>query len=343
MGFFERNIPRNMRQSCVYLLLVMTLGTLAVVYLTQPGPEHEFFHLTHARSGKSFRPMMCATSDLTSRTAVGKNTPLYNEILKSFNVEKFIQSLFKQNDVTCYAIDKLDVTLTSEEDDNSRACIASQPQDFKEGHTEFWDGDNQYIRHSHHSYLTVDSIVVDIGGNIGEDAQALIQKAYPSTYIILELVPKFFTNLVDKFKDNRAVFVYNFGLASGKAELNVKVEGDATSVFKNTAASQLVTKNVTLRLENGTEFFTMLGIGCFDVDLMTMNCEGGEYDILESLVSSSLIRHIRHVQFATHVTLAGLNDPVRRYCRLQELLARTHTLTYQYKFNWETWTRKDLM
>jgi hypothetical protein len=75
---------------------------------------------------------------------------------------------------------------------------------------------------------------------------------------------------------------------------------------------------------------------------MTINCEGCEYDLLETLLSTDLIYQFRHIQFGTHPTLKNLRDPVRRYCQIQEWLRRSHKLTYQYKFQWETWKLKDL-
>ena len=55
-----------------------------------------------------------------------------------------------------------------------------------------------------------------------------------------------------------------------------------------------------------------------------------------------MIKQFRHVQFATHPTLKHLQNAPERYCEIQEKLKRTHTISYQYKWCWESWIRKDL-
>jgi len=115
-------------------------------------------------------------------------------------------------------------------------------------------------------------------------------------------------------------------------------EADATSVFVDDTG----TGSCSLKIVNATLFFQKLGIGCFEFDLITINCEGCEFDLLEILVSTNLIHFFKHIQFATHSKLTQLPNPIERYCRLQELLSKTHRLSYQYKFNWETWKQKDV-
>lgn len=234
----------------------------------------------------------------------------------------------------------LSTTLSETEENEMNECIKNSKKDFKQGHGKFWSGNTQYVRHKHHTYLTNQSFVLDVGGNVGEDAAAILNAYKPKNYVILEPLESHYQRLVKKFKDNKEVFVYKIGLAKENAEFMVKVtgnDGDATSVFQKGLKG-----NVPLKVMNATNFFIKLGLGFYDIDLITVNCEGCEFDVLEAITSSSLVEHFKHIQFATHISLPRLKDPVPRYCKIQRLLSRTHTLTYQFKFTWETWKRKDV-
>lgn len=136
------------------------------------------------------------------------------------------------------------------------------------------------------------------------------------------------------------VTVVNLGLGAKNEIVMVKIEGNnacATSKFSGKNG------DTPLYITNTTEFLLKVGVGMFDVDLMSMNCEGCEFEALETLLSTNLVTHFKNIQFATHSTIEGLDRPLPRYCNIQQLLARTHTPTYQYKFIWESWRRKDLL
>ncbi|OWF40880.1 uncharacterized protein LOC110463239 [Mizuhopecten yessoensis] len=228
--------------------------------------------------------------------------------------------------------------LNVDEQSRFKECVKNYEPDCKAAHAKFWSGDNQYIRHRHHTYLTSQSLIIDVGGNVGEDAEYLIKHHNPKHYVMLEPLKLLFRNLVKKFENRRNVVMYNFGLAKKNDVFMVSIEGndgDATSPF----LAKTTDGTCSLKVVNTTVFLTTLGVGCYDVDLLTINCEGCEYDVLESILATSLINSFKHIQFATHTKLASLVDPVNRYCRIQELLKRTHRISYSYKFNWETWTR----
>lgn len=230
--------------------------------------------------------------------------------------------------------------LTAREIYFKEKCIQNFKLDHAHGSDQFWSGDTQYIRHTHHKYLTSQSLVLDVGGNKGEDADAMIQAFHPGIYVILEPINSLFTKLTDKFKSQDNVILYNFGLAAKDDTFFVNVVGhggDATSVFTGNKGGKC-----NLKVYNTTQFMQRLGVPCYDVDLITINCEGCEFEILETLIASGLISHFQHVQFATHPLLTRLEKPVERYCEIQQKLARTHMIEYQYKFCWETWKRKDI-
>lgn len=143
--------------------------------------------------------------------------------------------------------------------------------------------------------------------------------------------------IIFKFYSFDRVTVVNVGLGTRNEVLLVKIEGNnacATSKFSGAGGT------TPLYITNATEFMLKIGVGIFDVDLLTMNCEGCEFEALEMLLSTNLVEHFKNIQFATHSTIPGIQKPLERYCAIQQLLSRTHRPTYQYKFIWESWRRR---
>lgn len=234
-----------------------------------------------------------------------------------------------------------DMDFTQSEKNRISSCMKNYPDDFEKGKDEFWSGTQQQIRRTHHKYLVPgESIMVEVGGNVGEDAQVFLDMYKPKYYVMLEPLKLLYRRLQQRFKNYSNVYTYNVGLGAKYDRFMIKMEGndgDATSPFFGSGQG-----TCSLKIVNATDFFTKLAVGNYQIDLMTINCEGCEYDLLETLLSTDLIYQFRHIQFGTHPTLKNLRDPVRRYCKIQEWLRRSHKLTYQYKFQWETWKLKDL-
>ncbi|XP_078320579.1 uncharacterized protein LOC144617642 isoform X1 [Crassostrea virginica] len=254
-----------------------------------------------------------------------------------------VAAKFRSTDMSCAntPFPKPNPQLTPEETKRKQTCVNTWAADHRKGSDAFWAGNTQYVRHTHHTYLNSESVVFDIGGNKGEDADAMIKKFHPGNYLVLEPIKTLYSNLVEMFKDNDKVLLYNFGLARKNKKIHVNVlghGGDATSVFAGNDNGG----SCLLRVVNTTHFLLQIGIPCYEVDLITVNCEGCEFEIMEEVIASGMIKQFRHVQFATHPTLKHLQNAPERYCEIQEKLKRTHTISYQYKWCWESWIRKDL-
>jgi FkbM family methyltransferase len=184
-----------------------------------------------------------------------------------------------------------------------------------------------------------DVVVVEIGGYTGQLLKKLIPITGAKTYVVLEPVPSFFHKLnkhVSMLNLNSVVKTYNFGLGKTYREMSVNIQGDGTSLLKTLPA----TKTETIKILNVVDFFVQIGVGCKTVDLLTINCEGCEFDILETLLSTTLIEMIDHIQFQPHHAVTTHENYICRYCRLRQLLVRTHTIEYEYPHIWESWKRK---
>ncbi|CAF0901888.1 unnamed protein product [Rotaria sordida] len=80
-----------------------------------------------------------------------------------------------------------------------------------------------------------------------------------------------------------------------------------------------------------------------ELNLLHVNCEGGEYDVIKRLIKKSLIKYIRIIQFGSHRPSAIRSSISQRYCCLQQMLLTTHQLQFGIPWAWERWLRNDIM
>ena len=255
-----------------------------------------------------------------------------------------VTSLVKTSDVQCRQIYRLDTALDEKELKQKQECVASYPEHKRRGYDSFWRPGVQGIVWQHHDYLTQRSIILDIDGNVGEVAEMFMSKVQPHKYVMLEPMTLMYNVLKRKFRKKKNVVIYNFGLGAKNERFYVDIGrygGNATSGLLKSVTMEYP---CTIRIVDTVKFMTNLGVNCIEIDLLTINCKGCVYEVLEAILGSTLIHSFRNIQFATHTKDYGRTaDPVGRYCTIQQLLNRTHTLTYQFKFNLESWRRKDLV
>ncbi|CAF3276817.1 unnamed protein product [Rotaria sp. Silwood2] len=80
-----------------------------------------------------------------------------------------------------------------------------------------------------------------------------------------------------------------------------------------------------------------------ELNLLHVNCEGCEYDVIERLIKTNLIKYIRIIQFGSHRPSAIRSSVNQRYCCLQQMLLKTHHLQFGIPWAWERWLRNDLV
>lgn len=173
------------------------------------------------------------------------------------------------------------------------------------------------------------SIVFDIGGYKGEFARDIFCK-YNATIYIFEPIKSFFQIIQSKFVNNQKVKIHNFGLAGKDEQMQISMSENASSVFLKTEDSE------TIHLKSIVNFIKENNIQT--VDLIKINIEGGEYELLESLIENNLISVFKNIQVQFHDFL--LENGKERMNKIQENLSKTHQITYQYEFVWENWELK---
>ena len=178
--------------------------------------------------------------------------------------------------------------------------------------------------------LSENSIVFDLGGYKGNFAQEIYDK-YLCEIHVFEPVESFHKIIDNKFKNVPKVTAYPFGLANEDKELSISDDEDASSVFIETESSKKI------QLKSIVQFIKSHNIT--SVDLIKINIEGGEYEVLESLLDEGIISVFKNLQIQFHDFI--VDNAEERMENIQKQLAKTHEITYQYKFVWENWKVKE--
>jgi FkbM family methyltransferase len=178
-------------------------------------------------------------------------------------------------------------------------------------------------------FLSNDSIVIDIGSFTGETLHKIWTKYQPYIYAF-EPVQDFRQVLEKKFKDgNGKISIFPYGIGGEHRVVSVALAGHATSTMLN--SSHQITREITLQPLD--EFFARF-LPNASVDLLSINCEGCEYDVLTYIVNSQYATRMKHILIQFH--RLGHNWHQQRCC-LQQSLSKTHFQYFSYPNIWEGW------
>ena len=177
--------------------------------------------------------------------------------------------------------------------------------------------------------LNKESIVFDLGGYKGEFAKVINDK-YQSVIHVFEPVPSFYNVIQDTFINNDKVNVYNYGLAGKDSKMKISSSEDGSSIYISSSDYQIIL------LKSIVNFIKTNKIN--QVDLIKINIEGGEYEVLETLLDNNMISIFKNIQVQFHDFI--VDNAKERMNAIQKKLELTHLLTYQYEFVWENWKLK---
>lgn len=175
--------------------------------------------------------------------------------------------------------------------------------------------------------LDKSSVVFDVGGYLGEYADAIHQKFGCRVYLV-EPVPQFYNECVKRFSGNPAIVCLNYGLSSRSGWFEINLNNNESSFKK--IESGCVTQQAEIR--SITDVVTEFGIE--KIDLIKINIEGGEFDLIPAIVDSGLIKRIKYIQVQFHNFDSSAADA--RSC-IRNSLKNTHREMWNYEFVWESW------
>jgi FkbM family methyltransferase len=194
----------------------------------------------------------------------------------------------------------------------------------------------QWVKDDGDSTLRLDydlnecSVVFDVGGYKGQWASDIFSK-YQSKIFIFEPVPEYAEKIKKRFSKNKKIEVLDFGLGGTERKTIISVQKDGSSIYKNSIGCESEQVNIM----SGSEFIFSRSFE--KIDLMKINIEGGEYELLNDLIKTGVIKKIENLQVQFHNIFP---DAECKMLSIQEALSRTHRLTYQYPFVWENWKLK---
>lgn len=185
-----------------------------------------------------------------------------------------------------------------------------------------WFSDNGDDRLLTNYPLTSKNTVVDVGGYLGVFSDRIINKYNPNVFIY-EPIKSFYKILKNKYLRNKNVYVFNYGLSNTNSAKKIYLLADGSSLVKKGE------KSTKIKLADVKNIFRNLK----RVDLMSINIEGAEYDVLERLINTGLIKKVKFLQVQFHSFVPDASD--RRQKIIEDIL-KTHKNRYSYPFVWES-------
>jgi FkbM family methyltransferase len=176
--------------------------------------------------------------------------------------------------------------------------------------------------------LSRDSVVFDVGGFEGQWASDMFSRHLCKIHVF-EPVPAFADRISLRFSQNEWIKVHRFALGSTDGNARLNIDGDASSII------QFGTEQIVIAQK--TPEHVMEAERIDEVAVMKLNIEGAEYDLLEHLIATGLVRKIVNIQVQFHDFVP---DAVRRMNELKLRLSKSHQPMWQYEFIWEGWTRQ---
>jgi FkbM family methyltransferase len=175
-------------------------------------------------------------------------------------------------------------------------------------------------------------LIIDVGAFTGVSAKRFI-KNYPAAKIYLfEPVQKYYLELKNNFLPNNNVICKNLAITADGRNLEIIVNGAGSSgVISNLTNSVRETCN-SISISNLINSFSE------QIDLMQMNCEGGEYEILEAMAIENLFQKVNSLNIQFHY-LSISNYLLR--AKITRELKKTHVKKWSILFIWERWEIKD--
>ena len=189
----------------------------------------------------------------------------------------------------------------------------------------FLDKGDETLRLSY--LLDKSSIVVDVGGYVGDYAEAIYKKYGCSVYLF-EPVPSFYNECVKRFSGNPSIVCLNYGLSSSSGWFEIGLDDNASS-FKKIDIGE---KTQLAQLRSVAEVYAELGLS--KIDLIKINIEGGEFDLLPAMIDSGLIKQVKYLQIQFHNFIEGA---VENRLSIRKSLEKTHREMWNYEFVWESW------
>jgi FkbM family methyltransferase len=177
--------------------------------------------------------------------------------------------------------------------------------------------------------LKTDDLVIDGGGYHGNWTNEILCR-YGCRSILFEPVPLFAESLRRRYASNSRVEVCEVALANRTGYARIAFAQNSSSIFLMPSDAEML----DIALLDFCSFLRERGIR--ELACLKLNIEGGEYDVLEQLISLNLLSMIRCLLVQFH--RIEPQSEARRDL-IQQALRKTHQCRFDYPFVWECWVR----
>ena len=176
--------------------------------------------------------------------------------------------------------------------------------------------------------LNQQSTVFDLGGYLGDFAYDINQK-YSCKVYLFEPHPKFFEKCYIRFKNNKNIHVFNYGIGYKDGMFYLSDRLDDSS-FEN--PNHIDNKSIRCEIRDFLRVIEDLDIQ--KIDLMKINIEGDEYKLLNHISKNEKITLTDQYQIQFH---NFVEDAENKREKIISELKKTHRRTWCYEFVWENW------
>lgn len=174
--------------------------------------------------------------------------------------------------------------------------------------------------------LTPDSVVVDLGAYQGDYVKKIWHK-YKCNIHAFEPVDKYAKFLRESYQNVDKIHIHQYGAGNSDREAYIQESAQGSSIHLTTNETGDIIQIVDI-----SKYLTNLGID--KIDLMKINIEGDEFDVIDNLYTSGLIKRIGDIVVQCHPFVKNAES---RYSDLNQQLSETHACMFYYPWIWENW------
>ena len=187
--------------------------------------------------------------------------------------------------------------------------------------------------------LGKDDLVIDAGGYQGEWTAEMLTR-YGCHSELFEPVPAFAEQCRVRYQHNSRVRVHQAALGGSNRTTHFSLAENGTSEFRGPAyAAQFEARVLAISDVLSTlDAAQRIQPGAGAVGALKLNIEGGEYEVLESLLATGDITRMRCLLIQFHRQPA---DYEQRYASIVEGLLVTHQHVWAFPMVWEKWLLRD--
>ena len=174
------------------------------------------------------------------------------------------------------------------------------------------------------------SVVIDVGAYEGNWTKKIYDR-YQCKIYAYEPVKQHFDVLKKRVEDFNDIKIFNYGLGKIGETIGIKQQGIQTSTLVKVKKPDEI-----ILIKKISELSDLKNK---NIDLIHINIEGGEYELINEIIGSSMIKRIKFLEVQFHEWYPTIKSSGIARAKLHRKLFLTHKLVYSYDFVWEKWKR----